>query len=200
MIFWLVVAVTVTPALLYMGGRVSGREAWGLVLGGHVRRGASAYRAAEAPVWVKGDAPIVVRIAAITSFLLGQMVVPGALLGAFGFLVTLGGAFGHIEPVIFTLVLSVPTGLYVAGRLLGAGLAMLRNHPEAARRARGAARWAIGHNVVLLFALGLCVFGSREPALVIFPAVYALVSITQAILLQYAAGRLEAYLTAQQAA
>ena len=106
------------------------------------------------------------------------------------------------EPMIVVLVLSSPTGLYVAVRLLGAGMAMLRRNEDAAIRARGAARWAIGPNICLLAALFTCaLFASPQmDTAVLLTFVYPVVSIIHAALLQYAANKLDAYTEAQTAA
>lgn len=181
------------PSLLYVGGRIAGRGVWGLVLARYEKRGAGAYRAVDVPIWVPGKAPIVVKLAAITSFLLGQMVVPGALAALAGLVVSLemlGRPVEAMQPVIFVLTLSAPTGLYVAGGLLAAGILLLRRDPNAAAQSRAVARFSIVHNVVLILALlAASRFGDGA---VLACIAYALVSIGQAALLLAAARALDA--------
>lgn len=193
---FLLALVLPLPLVLYLISLDRGRGAWGLVFRGFVRRGSSAYRAAEVAVWQAGKAPLAVRAAAITSFVLGQMVVPGALLALVGLLVLLASLSRDPEPILVVLMLSAPTGLYVAGALLSAGSAMLRREANASAQARRAARWALGHNVALLVGLGACALGHLHEAL-LGPAVYALVSIAHALLLLHAARALDAYTDAQ---
>jgi hypothetical protein len=194
------------PLVLYVIGLDRGRGAWGLIFRGFVHRGSSAYRAAEVPVWKEGKPPLVVHAAAITSFVLGQMIVPGALftlVGLYGLPAMLSG-FGRGTAIGVVLLLSAPTGLYVAALLLSAGSAMLRRAAEASDKARNAGRWAIGHNVVLLVASGVCAFGSflSDPSLFYLLGIvpYALVSLSHAVLLLRAARSLEAYTEAQERA
>ncbi len=197
-LLFLLALILPLPLVLYLIGLDRGRGAWGLTFRGFVRRGSSAYRAVEVPVWKDGKAPLAVHVAAISSFILGQMVVPGALLALVGMLMlldTLGNLSGP-EPLLVVLMLSAPTGLYVAGALLAAGSAMLRREADAAAEARRAAYWALGHNVVLLVALGACALGGLHE-IYLGPAIYAGVSIAQALLLLHAAGALDAYTEAQ---
>jgi hypothetical protein len=108
----------------------------------------------------------------------------------------LGRPWRDVEPMLIVLILSAPTGLYVAGQLLSTGSAMLRREENASAQARRAARWAIGHNLVLLFAIGACALGHFDAAF-LGPVVYALVSIAHALLLLRAAQALDAYAAAQ---
>ena len=84
----LVVGSLLLPSLLYVAGRIAGRDVWGLVLSRYEKRGGSAYRAAEVPIWVPGKTPWSVKLAALTSFLLGQMVIPGALAALVGVVIS----------------------------------------------------------------------------------------------------------------
>ncbi|MDC3989490.1 hypothetical protein KEG57_54035 [Polyangium jinanense] len=193
----LVVGFLLLPSLLYMVGRVWGRDVWGLVLSRYETRGGSAYRAAEVPVWVAGKAPRSVKAAAITSFLLGQMVIPGALAALVGLVISLemlGRPVEAMEPVVLILTLSAPSGLFVAGSLLGLGLLLLRRGPNAAARARWVGRWSVIHNVLLVATL-LVVCGPKRDIVPIL--VYACVSLAHAALLFVAARALDAHDLAQ---
>ncbi|MDI1444717.1 hypothetical protein [Polyangium sp. 6x1] len=193
----LVVGSLLLPSLLYVVGRVAGRDVWGLVLSRYEKRGGSAYRAAEVPVWVPGKTPRSVKVAAITSFLLGQMVIPGALAALVGLVVSLemfGRPVEAMEPIVLILTASAPSGLFVAGSLLGLGVLMLRRGPNAAARARWVARWSMVHNVLLILTL-LIVCGAKRD---IVPIVaYALVSLAHVALLFVAARALDAHDEAQ---
>ncbi|MDI1436914.1 hypothetical protein [Polyangium sorediatum] len=193
----LVVGSLLLPSLLYVAGRIAGRDVWGLVLSRYEKRGGSAYRAAEVPVWVPGKTPRSVKLAAITSFLLGQMVIPGALVALVGLVISLemlGRPVEAMEPAILILTLSAPSGLYVAGSLLGLGILMLRRGPDAAARARWVGRWSALHNVLLVAAL-LVLCGPKRD---IVPIVaYAFVSLVHAALLFAAARALDAHDEAQ---
>jgi hypothetical protein len=198
-LFYLLALFLPVPLVLYVIGLDRGRGAWGLVFRGFVQRGSSAYRAAEVPVWKEGRAPLAVHAAAVSSFILGQMIVPGALCALVGLLMLaemLGRPWRDVEPLLIVLILSAPTGLYVAGSLLSTGGAMLRREADASTQARRAARWAIGHNVALLFAIGACALGYFDAAY-LGPVAYALVSIAHALLLLRAARALDAYADAQ---
>ncbi|UQA56676.1 hypothetical protein [Polyangium aurulentum] len=197
-LLYLLALILPLPLLLYLIGLDRGRGAWGLVFRGFVQRGSSAYRAAEVPVWKEGKAPLVVHAAAITSFVLGQMIVPGALSALVGLLMLpdMLSRGGGGEPLMVVLVLSAPTGLYVAALLLSAGSAMLRRDADASDKARNAGRWAIGHNVLLLVAIAACVLGSFH-SFFLGPITYALVSLAHAVLLLRAARSLDAYTEAQ---
>jgi len=197
-LLYLLALILPLPLVLYVIGLDRGRGAWGLVFRGFVQRGSSAYRAAEVPVWKEGKAPLAVHAAAITSFVLGQMVLPGGLAALVGFLMLpeVLTRSGGSEPLLVVLVLSAPTGLYVAAALLSAGSAMLRRDADASEKARKAGRWAIGHNVLLLVAIAACALGSFD-AFYLGPVAYALVSLAQAALLLRAARSLDAYAEAQ---
>lgn len=189
----LVAGFLLLPSLLYVVGRIAGRDVWGLVLSRYEKRGSSAYRAAEVPVWVPGKAPRSVRAAAITSFLLGQMVIPGALAALVGLVMCLemiGRSPGAMERMVIILTLSAPSGLYVAGALLMLGVLLLRRGPNAAARARWIGRWSVLHNVLLIGALLVACGPKRD----IVPIVaYALVSLAHAALLFVAARALDAH-------
>ena len=188
------------PSLLYVAGRFAGRGVWGLVLARYEKRGGSAYRATQVPVWLPGKAPLSVKLAAISSFLLGQMVIPGALAALAGLIISLemlgraGQAADNEAPLIYILTLSAPTGLFVAGGLLSVGLHLLRRAPDAAQRARSMGRWSVIHNLVLLAAL-LVTCGLRRD---LWPCVtYVMISLAQAALLFVAARALDVYALAE---
>lgn len=180
----------VVPGALYASGRHAGRNVWGLFLRGYEKHGAGAYRAQVRPVWIEGKPPISVHLAALTSFILGQMVLPGALAALVGLIVSLEiiarGTHGPGDYVILILMLSVPTGLLIGGRLLKVGLSLLQRAENAAADARKVAYLSIGHNVALLLLLGAVYFVATNDAVYV-PGVYACVSIAQALLLLRAA-------------
>lgn len=184
------------PAALYLGGRAAGRDVWGLFLRGYEKNGPGAYRAQIKPVWISGKPPLSVHLAAISSFILGQMVVPGALIALVGLIVVLEllsrGFHGPGDYVIVILMLSAPTGLMIGGRLLNVGLCLLQRAQGAVTNARKLAYFSIGHNVVLLLLLG-CVYLVATNDAVYFPAVYASISISQALLLLKAARSVDAH-------
>ncbi|WP_437516009.1 hypothetical protein [Sorangium sp. So ce1099] len=195
------------PVCAYIVLRVSGRRAWGVVQDGHVSQGAGVYRSVAVPTWKRGSPPFVVRAASFSSLLLGQMVVPGGLAALLGLLLLLE-SLGKTsrEPLLLmgVLVLSAPTGLVVAIKLLIAGQAMARRGPGAITSTRSAARWAIWHNLALCAALAAVpslepAFASDQIAQLQVCYGYAVVSLAHALLLRRAARALEAYDAAQAA-
>jgi hypothetical protein len=191
--------VLAIPAGLYFAHGGGTARAWGLVPDGEQVRGTGAYRVARVRLWKRGEAPVAVRVAAFSSFFLGQMVLPGALAALVGFLVTAAAALrGQAPALLVILTLSAPTGLIVAGRLLGAGTAMLSRADDAAAQAHGAARWALGHNLGLLFALGVgAAVTPGEAEMAALPAAYCLFSLAQGLLVRHAAQAIDAYLARQ---
>lgn len=188
------------PATLYFAGRSAGRGVWGLFLRGYEKNGPGAYRAQIKPVWVSGKPPVSVHLAAISSFILGQMVVPGALAALVGLIVVLEilsrGIHSPGDYVILILMLSAPTGLMIGGRLLDVGLGLLQRAENAVQKARKLAHFSIGHNVVLLVLLGMVYLSATNDA-VYFPAVYAFISISQALLLLKAVRAVDAHSDAE---
>jgi hypothetical protein len=130
--------------------------------------------------------------------------VPGALAALFG-LLAIGSMMssGRVDPVLAIDLLSAPTGLIVAVRMLLAGASMLARTPAAVARAHAAAHWALCHNVILLVAVAFCaalggVGRDMEPLAAGICAV-TVAAIGQALLVRRAAAALEGY-DAQQAA
>jgi hypothetical protein len=192
--------VLVVPAGLYLfhgGGR---SQVWGLVAAGQQAQGSGAYRQARSTLWKRGSAPISVRIAALSSFFLGQMILPGglaALVGMVATLETIGKS--HPSPLLIIIQLSSPTGLIVAAYLLSAGSAMISRAEDAVLKARRAARWALGHNLVLLVGLGVgAALEGSEAVWALAPAIYCCISIAQALLVRRAASSIEAYSAKQE--
>ncbi|MGK3963660.1 hypothetical protein WMF38_05730 [Sorangium sp. So ce118] len=207
MILTLAALALFAPLCAYIALRVSGRRAWGVVPDGHVSQGAGVYRSVAVPTWKRGSPPFVVRAASFSSLLLGQMVVPGglaALLGLLLLLESLGRTWREPLLLLAVLVLSAPTGLAVAIKLLIAGQAMARRGPGAIASTRSAARWAIWHNLALSAALAVVpflepAFGSDQIAQLEVCYGYVAVSLAHALLLRRAARALEAYDAAQAA-
>jgi hypothetical protein len=137
-----------------------------------------AYRQGGATVPVyRREAPRLVRVAAFSSLLFGQLFVPGLALGAFGLI---AGGLG---------ILLAP-GLVANAKLYLAGLALLRRDPRTAWfRARNAAAWTFWVNVTLIaVAVAVAPFTRYWlwPALVVFIA-YLVASMLPALLLRLAA-------------
>lgn len=195
------VGVLILPTLLYFVGSRS-KEVWGLVRRGQVTNGTGLYRAAPTTVWAFGQAPLSVRVAAFTSFLLGQMIFPGALAAVGGFFamftVMSKGGFSLALAVIF---LSAPTGLIVAGRLLGAGFTLLRRESRTVEKVRVAARWELWHNGVLFAGLVISALVGDEKECIACAVVAApvLIALIHGQLLLRAARALEDYNAAQDA-
>jgi hypothetical protein len=202
----LVLVALFIPAVLY--GRALPhpyRNVWGLIPGGKRLVGRGAYREMMRTTWVEGRAPIVVRISAYMSFLLGQMIVPGALAALVGLVMVPSIVLHGREPElgILFLWLSAPTGLIVAWRLLDVGKLLLRRDPLVVETTRKAAAWEIWHNAALIVFVSLAAFflGGRANdtviLLVIGPAIGA---IAHGVLLLRAATALERYSAFQQEA
>lgn len=152
------VAVLLVPVLIYCAHDTS-RLIWGRIHEGQRSGPVSAYRAhlghVEEPKvhWIEGSPPWIIRVAAFTSFCLGQMIIP-AVPGAIFFIVlSVARAIeGPVDPGLIGLGLFMPSTIMVALRVLGAGIGLLQRGPHAASQARSAARWELVHNV------GFCVF------------------------------------------
>jgi hypothetical protein len=129
-------------------------------------------------------APRLVRVAAFSCILFGQMFVPGLLLGAFGLL---AGGIGMV---------SIP-GLITAAKLYRAGFALLRREPRVAYfAARGAATWALWLNGVIFGLFVMVALLTRTASndfwgLFVFVNGYGALSAMQALLLVRATGRWE---------
>ena len=161
---------------------------------GTVHVGAGSYRDAEVPRYVAEGAPREVHVAAIMAWVLGVMFVPGLLGGLVGLL---AGGLGLV---------SIP-GLMLAWRLFFLGGPMMRGEAEAAPKACAAASFARGLNYVVLTLCGLTtaftlVMGAHEGfahndlvgtlLLASLVAVYAVISLAHAALLDRAANHIDA--------
>lgn len=123
-------------------------------------------------------APRAIRRTALWSIYMGQMAVPGGLLGLFG--VFFGAGLG---------LLSIP-GMILAVRIWRLGYALLRREPKAEQEARALKRFAIRLNLVAVaLALALLpMFGWDEVApLSVVLLVYAAVSFAHAAALGHCA-------------
>jgi hypothetical protein len=189
--------VCIVPVSIYLVNGGGHGRAWGVVPAGRELRGNGVYRGTHATLWKRGSAPFSVRAAALSSFFLGQMIVPGALAALVGVVMVLAElSRGKADPVLIILQLSAPTGLVVATYLLAAGAAMLNRHADAVVKARRAWRWAVGHNLVLLAALSAAALRGEWEAAAL-PAIYACISIAQALLVRRASTVLAAYAARQ---
>lgn len=140
--FLSVLLVLVVPTALWFGTRDEASELWPPRVVGTEDVGRGEFREAHVPT-LRAEIPGVVRAAAIGSWVLGCMFVPGLLLGLVG-LVVMGLG-----------LVSVP-GLVLAARLFLLGKPLLRGEPEAAPKARSAARFAV---ILNAFVLALCGVG-----------------------------------------
>jgi len=104
---------------------------------------AAPYRGARVVPGFTQQAPGRVRLAAFTCFFLGQMFLPGLLVGLVGLFVMGIG------------LVAIP-GLIVSARIWFAGIHLLKGTPESIGKARSAARWSVQLNAVLTI---ICVAG-----------------------------------------
>jgi hypothetical protein len=126
-------------------------------------------------------APLLVRIAAFTCLLFGQMFVPGLLAGLFGL------------PVRGLGMVSIP-GLVTAAKLYAAGFALLRREPRRAFfGAKSAAEWALWLNGIIIVGFLPLAAARVDWAIYTMPLfyIYGALSIAQAILLLVAVRRHE---------
>ena len=204
----LLAGALIIPCVLY--AYASSPLAWGMIRDGKIRLRGGGYRAyREAPQirWVEGHAPPLVRVAAFTSFCLGQMLVP-AVPGALLWILIAVATWldGTPEPLLIGLALASPTGIIVAARVLGAGLGLLQRAPHAAELARSAAWWELGHHLALsvfLLVLFMSSHGSDNgevQAMSGLLAALCLVTILHAGLLFWAANALDGYNAAAEVA
>ncbi len=199
---FLVVAVPLIAYQFYGGSKSS---VWGLVPEGKGDGTGGVYRAAGAMLWKPGEAPPSVRVAALSSFFLGQMIVPGALAALLGvFILFTSGHFGPEGVLLVALLLSAPTGILVAVYLLSAGKAMLTRSADAGVKAGRAWRAAVTHNLVLLagvaasaVAVGAAGNAGDAVGVAVGASIYPLISIAQALLVRRAAADIEAYAARQ---
>lgn len=128
-------------------------------------------------VLIRRRAPALIRRTALWSIYMGQMAVPGALLGLIGmFAAGLG-------------LVSIP-GLALAIRIWRLGYALLRRDPEAVAEARQLVPFAIWLNVVTLLVGGVALLlGAWGLTLVLWP--YGLVSLAHAEAMRRCAELLE---------
>jgi len=175
-----------------------------VVSAGEVLLGEGAYRRTHVLRWKRGQAPRVVRIAALSSFYLGEMVVPGALAAAAGalYILLIGLCEAMPERMVWVLVLAAPTGLLVAHLVFKAGRDLLKRSPEAPDSAVLAATWAIFHNVALLAGLHWAAEATGETAVIGVPVlpfvVYACVSLVHAVLILTAVSATTEYTAMQE--
>lgn len=129
--------------------------------------------AATRPVLGLERAPKTIRRTALWSMYMGQMAIPGGLLGLFGLL------FGGLGLV------GIP-GMILAIRIYTLGYKLLRRDPKAEAEARYLARFAIVLNVVAItigLVLTLATQGELAPLAVILAA-YGTVSFAHAAAMQ----------------
>jgi hypothetical protein len=183
---------SIVPLVLYFGQGGGVGPRWGMVPAGEERLGAGAYREQNVTRYEPGSAPLSVRMAALSCFYFGQMVVPG------GFAALAGVVFVFEPPPVplvwAVLEMSAPTGLCVASFLLSTGWNLLEGDPSAVTRTRRAVRWSVLHNLALLVGLGVAAaVDSSAPGACIAPCVYACLSLAQTLLMHRAAAAIEAH-------
>ena len=140
--------------------------------------GGGLYRAGgDVPRYLQ-EAPRLIRWTAFSCFLLGQMFIPGLVVGLFGLMVAGVG------------LLSIP-GLITAAKIYRVGFALLRREPRRAFfRAREAAAWALWLNGIIM--AGSLLFVPRAlghpgtGGLIAFVDGYGLLSMAQALLMLHA--------------
>ncbi len=197
LVFGLISALPfVVPTWLWFRRSPEASRLWVPQQTGTRRLETGSYRETEVPVFGKAGPPGEVRAAAVGSWVLGTMFVPGLLLGLVGlFAAGLG-------------LVAVP-GLILAARLFLLGTPLLRGEPDAAPRARSAARYAVVLNVIVLVACAIAALvfapglwrphGDALGGLAITGAVtvYALISLFHARLLGKAADAIDTKWTAE---
>ena len=154
----------------------------------HISRGH--FRDAAVPKFQADGPPRAVRLAALGSWILGAMFIPGLLLGLFGLLAMGLG------------MVSIP-GLMLAWRLFFLGRPLLLGDPVAAARARVLAQYARILNYVVLAACGVGVLVQLPDlarsahaslsgiSLAVAVAAYASISLAHASLLDRAANAID---------
>lgn len=178
----------VVPTAMWFSHARRAAPLWPRVQVGTQRIDEGSYRAAEVPVYGHEGIPLDVRAAAVGSWVLGTMFVPGLLAGLVGlFMAGLG-------------LVSIP-GLILAWRLFFLGRELLEGAPGSSEKARNAARFAQVLNAIVL---GLCAIGvavelaqsgmqGLNALNVAIPvSAYALLSLGHARLLQLAAKHIDA--------
>jgi hypothetical protein len=173
----------VCAALPYVFVESRWRWRWREIEAGRVRAddtGGGVYRSGgDVPRYLE-RAPQLVRVAAYSCFLFGQMFVPGLVVGVFGVL------FFGIG------IVSVP-GLITAALLYRAGFALLRRERTAFFKARDAAAWALWLNGLILVGSFMLATTPLRPMshgamrLFLFVDGYGVASIAQALVLRRAA-------------
>lgn len=182
------------PAALWFRSRDEARRRWLPHQDGTTRLGDDNYRGAEVPRLVADGPPRLVHVTAVMCWILGAAIVPGGLMSMLGLLVMGVGAVG------------IP-GLIAAARLLRLGGPLLRGEPEAAERARSAARFIEVLNTVVLLVTGVFtgvafwrILGTGRltgdsrgmAAMAAFTALYAVVSLVHARMLRRCATLIDA--------
>ena len=189
----LFIGVIGLPTLLTIWLERSHRPAWGIVTDAYERVGDGAYRGVQVARRSVGRAPDSVVGAAWSAFFLGQMILPGVL-ALLLLLLVLAELPLWDSPTLLVSALSAPSGLWLGGRQLAVGRALLTRSLGAASLSRRTALWAIVHNVVLIGAMSIAALLGRDDNATAFALVTvacALLAIGQAGLLRRAARDLE---------
>lgn len=150
--------------------------------------GQGAFR--EAPVRAtvaaveRARAPGPLRAAAFSCWFFAQMVIPGALAWCVGVLVMLD-SHRNDDPAVLALFASFFPGAWCAALLWGAGNALVRGERDRADRAtRRAAVVIVAYNALVVAASAGWVATHRHQEMLLGCAAYAVVSMTQVLLVR----------------
>ncbi len=189
LVLFVLLAFPVVPAGLWFTNRARAYSHWAPRVTGTQKVAAGQYREASAPTFGEPEPPLMVKLAALGCWGLGQMFVPGLALGLFGLLVLIG-------------LVSIP-GLILAAKLFRLGGPLLRGEIESAAKARSLATFARVLNGITVAIVGVSAAmslgssgnaASRLLGAALFAApilFYAMISLVHAKLLDLAADEVE---------
>lgn len=123
-------------------------------------------------------APLSIRVTALWSIGMGQMLIPGGAVALFG-------------TIIYGIGLVGVPGCILAAQIWAVGPALLRAEPGAVGRARAAARFARILNALVLVAVAVALTIPDALGVAVGTAVYAAISLAHARALEHAADRIE---------
>jgi hypothetical protein len=130
--------LAIVPIGMWRSREHEARMAWLPRQTGTEPAGEGQYREARTPTFEQAGPPLVVKVAALGAWGLGQFFVPGLLIGCLGLVVGLGLA-------------TIP-GLILSARLFLLGAPLVRGELAAAVKARDAARFAWILNTIIVVA------------------------------------------------
>jgi hypothetical protein len=189
LVLFVLLAFPVVPAGLWFTNRARAYSHWAPRVIGTQKVASGQYREASAPTFGEPEPPLMVKLAALGCWGLGQMFVPGLALGLFGLLVLIG-------------LVSIP-GLILAAKLFRLGGPLMRGEIESAAKARSLATFARVLNGITVGIVGVSAVmslassgnaASQLLATTLFSApvlFYAMISLVHAKLLDLAADEVE---------